>query len=122
MRAHRRGPLEHVLVAGDLEELGAIHALLAFLPEHAYGQVYVETPADRQLPPLPAPARVTVTRVPRPAGAEPGALLAQTVTAWVAEWLPEEADERRTVSMWVGATATRGPAQLDAVRMPLERL
>jgi NADPH-dependent ferric siderophore reductase len=122
MRSHRRrGPLEHVLVAGDLADLEAVSALLAFLPADAYGQVFVETPADAPLAPLPAPARVTVTRIARPLDAEPGRLLARAVDGWVAEWCPGEPDAARAVAMWVGASA-RDLLDLDPVGTPLERL
>jgi NADPH-dependent ferric siderophore reductase len=120
MRAHRRrGPLEHVLVACDHSELESVMALLAFLPEHAYGQVYVETPADRQLPPLPAPARVTVTRLVRPVGTAPGRVLATAVDGWVAEWMPEDSCAERAVTLWGGATVRD---LVDLVAAPLEKL
>ena len=120
MRSHRRrGPLEHVLVAGDLDDLTAITALLAMLPAHAYGQVYVETPADTELPALAAPARVTVTRLARPLDAERGVQLAGAVAGWVAEWVPDEPVYERLVTLWIGATACDRVAVVDA---PLERL
>jgi NADPH-dependent ferric siderophore reductase len=120
MRSHRRrGPLEHVLVASDHSELESVMALLAFLPEHAYGQVYVETPADRQLPPLPAPPRVTVTRLARPAGTAPGLLLAAAVDGWVSEWMPDDPDADRLVTLWCGGTVHD---LVDPVAAPFERL
>lgn len=120
MRSHRRrGPLEHVLVAGDLDDLEAITALLALLPAHAYGQVYVEVPAEADLPDLHAPARVTVTRLARPLDAERGVALAGAVAGWVAEWVPDEPVYERLVTLWIGATARERVDTLDA---PLERL
>lgn len=120
MRSHRRrDPLEHVVIAGDLAELPSIRALLALLPESAYGQVYVETGDGEDLPAIGAPHRVTVTRVARARHQGPGESLSAAIAGWVAEWMPEESDPGREVSMWVGARVAGGVPTLGA---NLERL
>lgn len=106
MRPHRRrGPLQHVLVAGSFEELPAIEALLSLLPDTAYGQVLVESSSDLELPVLAAPPRVTITRLARTESDEPGSLLAAAVHGWLAEWMPDEPDPGRAVTLWVGGSA-----------------
>ena len=106
MRPHRRrGPLEHVLVAGDADELPAIQALLHLLPRTAYGQVFVESAAGTSMPPLAAPARVTVTQLGRDGDAEVGDLLTAAVNSWLAEWMPEEPDPDRACTLWAGSSA-----------------
>lgn len=120
MRSHRRrGPLEHVLIAGDLGELPAIETLLALLPAGAYGQVFVETPTDAELGRLNPPARVTVNRVARPDHGSRGDALVPAVSAWLAEWLPEEPTTERTLTLWVGASVRD---RVHAAGAPLERL
>jgi NADPH-dependent ferric siderophore reductase len=111
--------LPHILVAGSFDELPAIEALLFLLPETTYGQVLVETPVDLDLQVLARPARVTVTRLARDQDAEPGALLADAVHAWLAEWMPDEADASRMFTLWVGGTA-RG--RVDPAGAQLETL
>lgn len=106
MRPHRRrGPLQHVLVAGSFEELPAIEALLSLLPDTAYGQVLVEMPPDLELPPLTAPPRVILTRLARTRSDQPGSRVADAVHAWLAEWMPDEPDPARTFTLWVGGSA-----------------
>lgn len=106
MRPHRRrGPLQHILVAGSSDELPAIEALLFLLPETTYGQVLIESPADLDLPALARPGRVTVTRLARAQDDEPGVLLADAVHGWLAEWMPDEPDAARVFTIWVGGTA-----------------
>lgn len=120
MRSHRRRtPLEHVLIAGDVTELDAITALLALLPEGAYGQVYVESSdADRPAV-LAAPPRVTVTHVRRGEHHVIGEPLSAVVECWVAEWMPDEPQAERTIAIWAGGTVTGGVPTLGA---RLERL
>lgn len=106
MRPHRRrGPLQHVLVAGSIEELPAIEALLFWLPDTTYGQVLVETPELADVPALVKPPRVTVTRLSRGGDDEPGSLLAEAVQGWLAEWMPDEQDPSRVFTLWVGGSA-----------------
>jgi len=97
--------LQHILVAGGFDELPAIEALLFLLPETTYGQVLVETPADVDLPALSGPVRVTVTKLARARDDEPGALLADAVHGWLAEWMPDEPESGRAFTIWVGGAA-----------------
>lgn len=121
MRPHRRrGPLQHVLVAGSFEELPAIEVLLHMLPDSAYGQVLVESPADAELLPiLAAPPRVTITRLARTQSDEPGSVLAAAVQGWLAEWMPDEPDMARACTIWVGEAARD---RVDAASARLETL
>lgn len=107
MRSHRRRlPLEHALVAGEVGDLAGIVTALAWLPVDAYGQVLIEAAPDEVLPVLAAPPRVTVHRIERsPLG--DGVAVGRAVAAWVDEWVPDEPDERRTVSIWIGERAER---------------
>jgi hypothetical protein len=128
MRSHRRRhPVPHVLIAGDAGDLDAIGRLLGELPADAYGQVIVEADV---LPVLATPARVTVsclTPAARPDGQQPlvlaarGTLLLEAVRGWVAEWMPEELDDDRSVALWVGGRAN---PRVDALceGLPVARL
>ncbi|MFI5425668.1 SIP domain-containing protein [Aeromicrobium sp. UC242_57] len=102
MRSHRRRqPTEHAFIAGDVADLPGIVTALAWLPPDAYGQVLIEVGTDEQLPVLAAPPRVTVHRLERsPQGR--GIAVGRAAAAWVEEWIPDEPDERRSVSIWVG--------------------
>lgn len=102
MRSHRRRlPTEHTLIAGDVADLPGIATALALLSPDAYGQVLIEVGVDEQLPVLAAPPRVTVYRLERsPQGR--GVAAGRAAAAWVEEWMPDEPDERRAVSIWVG--------------------
>lgn len=102
MRSHRRRlPIEHALVAGDVGDLPGIVTALAWLPGDTYGQVLIEAGPDDELPLLAGPPRVTVHRIERsPEGV--GVAAGRAVAAWVEEWIPDEPDENRTVTIWVG--------------------
>ncbi len=116
----RRRTVEHILVAGETEDLDAIQQVLCLLPAHTFGQVYVETDEGVQLPALAAPARVTITQLRRPASTRPecadqessaapaarGVLLAQAITGWTAEWMPDEPDAEREFTIWIGGRAS----------------
>lgn len=102
MRSHRkRSPLDHVLVAGEFEELDTVATILALLPDDAYGQVYIECAEGQVLPDLHRPARVGIVALP--AGQVPGGRLRAAVDAWLAEWMPEEVPADRQFAIWVGA-------------------
>ena len=107
-----------MLLAGDLADLPGIVAALAWLPADAYGQVLVEACLDDELPLLAAPPRVTIHRVERSPLGE-GIAAARAVAAWVEEWIPDEIDERRTVSIWVGERVERSCPHISAL---VERL
>ena len=102
MRSHRRRlPIEHTLIAGDVRDLPAIVTALAWLSPDTYGQVVVEVGPDEELPLLAPPLRVTVHRVERSLEGH-GVAVGRAVAAWAEEWMPEDADERRSVTVWVG--------------------
>lgn len=114
VRSHRRrSPLEHVLVAGHVADLDDIAVALALLPSDAYGQVLVEGPAG-SLAELTAPPRVSIHRIDPVASS-----LEKAVTAWVAEWVPQEPDHRRTVTVWLGGHAA---SLVDLNRLGVEHL
>lgn len=108
-----RHPAEHVLIAGDLDDLPAIEHLLGRLAENSYGQVFIETLGARRE--LRAPGRVTVNwleRTGRPSQIKPlvfaarGEALATAVAGWVAEWMPGDPANGSTALMWIGCTAS----------------
>ena len=99
--------------------MSAIEALLHLLPSTTYGQVLVETAHAHTLPPLNHPPRVAVTWLQRRAADAAGDLLAAAVTGWLAEWMPEEPDPGRAVTVWVGQSARD---RVDAVGTTLESL
>jgi len=108
-------PIDHVLVAGGIEDLESMRALLALLAPGTYGQVYVEADADIDLSSLAAPARITVTRLSRPEHSRRtfdavlttnGTLLAEAIASWASEWIPEEPTTDRIVTMWVGSSTS----------------
>ncbi|GGF30927.1 hypothetical protein GCM10011519_00430 [Marmoricola endophyticus] len=117
--SRRRAPLEHVLIAGDSSEIDAIRALLALLPSTTYGQVYVETISGTVLPEISAPRRVTVTMLPRDAADLAGERLASAVDGWLAEWIPEEPEPDRDLTIWLGEVAG---ARVETSATCLERL
>lgn len=92
-------------MAGGVDDLPAIETLLILLPETAYGQVFVETPAEVTPLVLLAPPRVTVTQLSCGPDAVRGQLLAAAVQAWLAEWMPEEPEPVRSLTLWVGSSA-----------------
>jgi len=120
MRSRRRtGPLTHVLVAGDVAELDAVRAILCLLPVDAYGAVIVEAPAHAELPDLPRPARVALTVLRREETDLPGVRLSAAASAWAEEWMVDEHDPAREVSVRVGATVVWDSAPVQG---QLERL
>jgi NADPH-dependent ferric siderophore reductase len=118
VRAHRGRPGQSVLLAGDETDLRDLHALIATLPADAYGQVYVEVDAAERIESLATPARVVTTWLVREPAAEAGALLADAVAAWIAEWMPEGACDQRRIA-WIGCAAA--PRIADRYRVLQER-
>ena len=105
MRSHRRRtPTDHVLIAGRTEDLAGIARILGALSADAYGQVLIEVPAGVRIPSFTRPPRVTVCRItaapPNDRGDTP---LTAAIAAWMAEWMPEDPDADRAISIWVGA-------------------
>jgi NADPH-dependent ferric siderophore reductase len=120
MRSRRRtGPLAHVLVAGDIGELESVRGLLCLLPADAYGLVVLEADVDAVRPDLPRPARVALTVLVRDDADQPGVRLSAAAAAWAEEWMVEEHDPARDVSVWVGATVRWDAAPVQG---QLERL
>lgn len=114
VRSHRRRcPLEHVLIAGHADDLDEISITLALLPADAYGQVLIEA-SPEALATLTAPPRVSIHRIDPATGSLPAA-----VTAWVAEWVPDEEDHRRTVTVWLGEHASN---LIDVYQLGLDHL
>ena len=119
MRSHRRRlPIEHTLIAGDVGDLSAIVTALAWLSPDSYGQVLVEVGPDEELPLLAPPLRVTVHRVERSAAGH-GVAVGRAVAAWAEEWMPEEPDARRDLSIWVGERVVVSCAEITGL---VERL
>jgi len=119
VRSHRRRlPIEHTLVAGDVGDLPAIITALAWLSPDTYGQVIIEAGPDDELPVVAAPLRVTVHRVERSADGH-GVAAGRAVAAWAEEWMPEEPDARRDLSIWVGERVVVSCAEITGL---VERL
>lgn len=143
MRPHRRRhPLAHVLIAGLISDAPAIQRLLLALPRDCYGQVFVEAGPDADLRWLQTPERVMVSRL-LPAGPAPrseasftdaidgaathvittrGAALAQAVSHWLAEWMPEDCQPDREFAIWVGAGQCEAVEALCAADSRIERI
>ncbi|NLG23491.1 MAG: hypothetical protein GX555_18925 [Actinomycetales bacterium] len=101
-----------VCIFADACDFAAAQEVLLGLPADAYGQVYV---ADDTMP-LGAPARVQVNRVTSSPGR---CALAEALSGWSAEWLPEcaaSAAESPTVWVLPGATATLAASDHEGVR------
>lgn len=105
----------HLLLAGDAHDAPELRRLIAMLPRHAYGQVYVEvgaTGGQRHVDParweLPQGMSLTVLRrspgSPRP---RRGRLLAAALAAWADEWLPDGGCRcAGPFALWVGCAAS----------------
>ncbi len=106
---------ERFLIAGDSADLGEVRALLTQLPDDAYGQVLIESDGD-ECESFVAPPRMSVIRLR--AEVLPGAALANALTAWLAEWLPEEVPSEQVPTIWLGAAAN---PRLDPVRERVAR-
>ncbi|RLV49106.1 hypothetical protein D9V37_11075 [Nocardioides mangrovicus] len=120
MRPHRCSePLDHLLVVVEHEELDAVRALLALVPETTYGQVFVETGPDQTLPTLARPGRVTVHQIVRSAEDRRGTPALLASQAWISEWMPDDADPARELAIYVGACMQAGS---PALGVPLVRL
>ncbi|WP_344757305.1 SIP domain-containing protein [Gryllotalpicola koreensis] len=132
---HRKHTQDRVFIAGDLADLSAIQHVLALLPDDAYGQVYIEILDERDIVPLDAPSRVTVTWLPRVmrtsavrplAFAAHGEALAGAIAGWLGEWMPgtafgengELAASDQPVIMWIGCAGSAHIAALYDVLQP----
>lgn len=107
-----------VCIVADACDFAAAQQVLLGLPADAYGQVYV---ADDTLP-LGAPERVQVNRVT----SRPGqCALAEALSGWAAEWLPEgAASAGASPTVWVlpGATAALAASEHECVTRLLTAL
>lgn len=118
---HRKRTRARVFIAGDHADLAAIQHILSVLPEGAYGQVFIEVLDERDVIPLDAPSRVTVTwlaRVTRPSAIRPlafaahGEALAGAIAGWVGEWMPAvdgsapDGPDDETTVMWIGCAGS----------------
>lgn len=114
VRSHRRRrPLDHVLIVGVAGDLQEVSLALAMLPDDAYGQVLLAA-APGSTSALTAPARVSIHRLEPSRGC-----LVDAVSAWLAEWVPQEPDGARSVTAWVGPHAK---AAIDPERLGLASL
>jgi len=118
---HRKRSRARVFIAGDHADLAAIQHILSVLPDGAYGQVFIEVLDERDVAPLDAPGRVTVTwlsRVTRPSALRPlafaahGEALAVAIAGWVGEWMPAAEESDETTVMWIGCAGSAHIAAL----------
>lgn len=109
-RASRRRRVQYLITAD--EHSLASEATLATLPLCAVGRVFIEVPETGDISVVSAPARMTVTWLPRArrSGAPgtgrrcaPGEALTRAATAWADEMLcPESADAVHTEVILLG--------------------
>jgi NADPH-dependent ferric siderophore reductase len=97
-RASKHARAQH-LVAADETSLTDLEMLLATLPICSTGRVFVEVPDASAIVPIAAPARMTVTWLPRDRrsgvpgsgrGCAQGEALSRAVTAWADEMLCDD--------------------------------
>jgi NADPH-dependent ferric siderophore reductase len=133
-RASRRHQVQHLITA-DEHSLAELEAALATLPLCAVGRVFIEVPDVADIGVVTAPARMTVTWLPRSgrSGAPgsgrrcaQGEALSRAATAWADEMLCDHAAARTKVTLLGGylgtadivdhLTSVRGidPADIDA--------
>ena len=105
----------HLLLAGDVHDAPRLLELVDLLPVHAHGQMFVEVgttggqhhadPADWVLP--PGVGLHVLRRAPGAPRPRRGQLLAAAVSAWAAEWLPDDVCGcAGTFGLWVGCAAS----------------
>lgn len=103
----------HFLLVGGGADVAALRGIVARLPVNAYGQVLIEVASELHVEDWPAPPGVTVSWLCRDRSfasmgraAQQGELVARAVTAWVAEWMPEEEEEHAApYVLWLGCAA-----------------
>ena len=131
MARSRWRPSTRVLLAGDATELPDIVAMLATLPDNAYGQVFIEAALPEDVRPVPAPSRVTVTwllrcsrasRLGSLVFADHGEALAVALVAWAGEWLTDDglAAADAPTRVWIGCGASPWVERARAVLHDLE--
>jgi NADPH-dependent ferric siderophore reductase len=126
MARTRRLPSERILVAGTVDDLADIQAVLDALPDNAYGQVYVEATMPDEVRSLRAPGRVTVTwllRASRPSELRPlvfadrGESLAHAIVGWAGEWMSDDPADGPTL-LWIGCDANPWVEQVRNLVVP----
>ncbi|WP_256838549.1 hypothetical protein [Ornithinimicrobium faecis] len=112
--SRRRGPSIRVCIFAAACDVAAAQQVLLDLPGDAYGQVYLaDDTADGM--PLTAPERVQVNRVRPHRGS---CALADAMSGWAAEWLPEgvgPVGDSPTVWVLPGATTALAAADHECV-------
>ncbi|WP_424936143.1 MULTISPECIES: SIP domain-containing protein [Bacteria] len=101
---------DHFLLAGVTSDAPFLGRLLAALPDDGFGQVLIEGTGPSALRGWPGPAGISAhwvrqDLVPARDGRlpGPGAVLADAVRAWAAEWLPEPGTARPLpYTVWIG--------------------
>lgn len=109
----RRGPVDHVVLAGLADDLADLQLFLDVASTTTYGQVLIEVPAGAPAPTLVAPARVSVMCVRPAAGDPPGTALARAMNAWLHEWMPEIPESDRDTTVWIAPAASAGMIELS---------
>ncbi len=113
-RAARLSRVQH-LVTADERSLLDLEAFLATLPLCATGRVFIEVPDAEAIAPIPAPARMTVTWLPRsqrsgtPGTGQAcprGSAVARAACAWADEMLCGEAEDETHVTLLGGYLGT----------------
>jgi NADPH-dependent ferric siderophore reductase len=96
---------QRLLLAGTERDVAAISAVLDGIPRESRGQVFIEVESERDIVPLDAPGRFTVTWLVRDRGQE----LRRSVDAWLSEMLPTSGLDEHAVYAWI---STEGPARV----------
>ncbi|WP_369373109.1 hypothetical protein AB1046_05380 [Promicromonospora sp. Populi] len=125
----------HLLLAGDIHDAPQLRELLSSIPDHAYGQVYVEAAttggqesSNSDVWDLPRGMSLTVLRrSPGTHRPRRGELLAAAVSAWATEWLSADpcactcaCAGSGPFALWIGCAAS--PAVEDLCRSLNDRL
>src|SRR5690606_21907763 len=102
----------HFLLVGDSTDLSTLQTTVSRLPVNAYGQIFIEVASAQQIRQWDLPDRMSLSWLCRDSAssslgavAPRGELVARAVDAWVAEWIPEQHNERQTpYIMWIGCS------------------
>ena len=90
---------DRILLAGDEHALETIRVILATLPAHSRGQVFIEVQSEVDIETILAPGRFAVCWLVR----DRGQALRRSLDAWLAEMLPVSAFGESTVYSWIAA-------------------